>query len=100
IDDMESLAEHWLDQGHRLPGVGCCIGNDAVVNASVDGMSPDRGALDAGGIVVGNSVRVICGRGPPPPNSYEKNDPYYYQRELAVTSNCGAVQTFRARNAA
>jgi hypothetical protein len=98
LDNMQNLGDGWLDHGHRLPGVGCCVPNDAIVDSTVNGMEPDRGALDADGIVVGRRVRVICGVGAAPAAG-EKNDPWYDATTLARTSNCGAVQTFRARNA-
>jgi hypothetical protein len=99
LDNMQNLGDGWLNKGHhKLPGVGCCIPNDSIVDSSVVGMEPDRAALDAGGIVTGRRIRVICGIGPDPGPS-EKNDPWWAATALAVTSNCGAVQTFRALNA-
>jgi len=100
LDNMQELGDHWMDETkHQLPGLGCCIAADGVADSAVAGMTPDRGALDAGGLVVGNRVRVICGIQTPDPTGSERDDPYYYWTALAATSNCGAVQTFRAPNA-
>jgi hypothetical protein len=103
LEAAQYVADGWLGKqgrGSKLPGVGCCVANDSIVDARVREMIPDRGALDAGGIVIGRSVRVACGVQHIEPDPSQKNDPWYYAATLAMTSNCGAVQTFRAINAA
>ena len=72
---------------------------DALVRVSVDGMVPDRSALDANAAVQRRKAVLACtGNIPSPPD--DKHDPFATLRTLSTTPNCGSVQRFAASDAA
>jgi hypothetical protein len=72
---------------------------DAIMRMSVHGESPNRGSLDAGGVVANNLVQLTCTGIVPLPSAAYRRDAFYYERALVAQSNCSSVQTFQADNA-
>jgi hypothetical protein len=69
----------------------------AVVDVSVAHEVPDRGALDANGVIAEQAVRVACSSSPA---EKQETNPAATTLLSATRSNCGSTQTFRSSNAA